>query len=189
MSRLIPRPPLLAIALLGLLTAPAAGQTPTGPGPADGADALRAFGDLAVGTWEAPGSRHVMEWGVGDRVIRARSWVADGEGWRLASEGMWFWDGEEEVVRGTHVVVGMPMDRMEYRTRVEGDTVVHDLDTFGGPMAGSFVETWVFEGDGYRWRLEQPGADGAMQRVLGGAYERVDGAPRGDEGNETPDVS
>lgn len=180
-------PPVLVRAALALaagswavLAVPAAGQDTgeaTGTAVPTPPAALAALGDLILGTWEADGSRHHNEWGVGRRVIRSRSWSITGEGTALVSEGVWWWDGEAQTLRGLHFAVGMPMERMEYETRVEGSRVVHDLRTFGG-MEGRFLETWTFAGDGYEWTLERP-ADGTPQRVMGGRYQRVDAGSGG----------
>lgn len=163
--------------VLALATvAPVAAQTTPGGGAteanASGSPELEALGALAVGTWEASGSRHVLEWGVGRRLIRSRSYFADGDDWTLTSEGMWYWDSEAGSIRGIVLAVGMPVERFEYTTRVEGSEVIHDLEAFGA-MAGEFVETWAFEGDRYRWTLERPADDG-RERMMGGEYEKAE---------------
>ena len=47
---------------------------------------LQALGDLIVGSWEAADSRHVIEWGVGRKLIRARSYFPSEDGWRLSGK-------------------------------------------------------------------------------------------------------
>ena len=165
LRRRAPLPLALVVVLAGSAPGPLAAQAAGGEG------ALAELGARMVGTWEADGSRHVHEWGVGRRLIRSRSYASAEGGWTLVAEGMWWWDEEAGAVRGLHFAVGMPMDRMEYRSRVDGDRVVHELRTFGAAEA-VFRETWVFEGDAYRWTVEQP-APGGYERLMGGAYRRV----------------
>lgn len=172
-TRILPAALLLAaLSASTLLASPSsvAAQEPGG-GPGDDAatSALARFGERMVGTWEGDGSRHVFEWGVDRRAIRSRSYGPDGES--LVSEGFWFWDPEDRVIRGRVVATGMGIDLFEYTTRVEDDRIVHDLTTHGA-MAGEFVERWVFEDDGYRWSLEQDG-----EALMGGRYVRVTGPP------------
>lgn len=158
-------PLLLALVAPALLSAQAPRPEPDPP--------LAALAGLVLGSWEAPGSRHVHEWGVGRRLIRSRSYLRAGEEWTLVSEGMWWWDENGGTLRGIHFTVGMPMDRMEYATRVEGGRVIHDLRTFGAEE-GRFREVWEFEGDGYSWSLEEPSGDG-FRRIMGGEYSRAGG--------------
>ena len=161
----------LMVLLISSLASAPGPPTAASAGPPDGE--LAALGALIVGQWEGENSRHVHEWGVGRRLIRSRSY-APGEGdeeWALVSEGVWYWDGEEGVIRGLHFAVGMPMDRMEYRTVVKNDEVVHDLRTHG-EMPGRFVETWTFEDDRYEWTLERPTESGP-ERMMGGSYRRI----------------
>jgi len=154
--------------LLGLLTTTTAAAQESGPA---GGPQLEALGELIVGTWEAPDSRQVHEWGVGRRLIRSRGYFMQDGDWVLVSEGIWFRDDEAGVIRGIHFAVAMPVERFDYRTTVEGDEVVHQLETHG-PTTGRFVETWTFDDAGYIWRLERPTDDG-LERVMGGAYRRV----------------
>ena len=152
---------LTAVLLLGARPAPAAGQ-----------EQLEALGALVAGEWETADSRHVFEWGVGRRVLRSRSYFSEGGGWRLVSEGQWFWDAQAGVIRGTVLADGMPFHRMEYRARVDGDRVVHRLRTFG-PATPEYVETWTFTGNEYRWQLEEATETG-REPVMSGVYRRVD---------------
>ncbi len=152
----------LATTLSALDPVPARAQQPE----------LERLGDLIVGTWTAEDSRHVIEWGVGHRLIKSQSFfLVDGE-WSLVSEGFWFWDGEADLIRGTHLAIGMPADRFEYETVVKSDEVVHDLTAFGATRE-HYVETWTFDGEGYDWRLEQPTPDGP-QRIMGGRYQKAE---------------
>lgn len=156
----------------GLLASPssAAAQSSGGGAGEDAATAaLARFGERMVGAWEGDGSRHVFEWAVDRRAVHSRSYAADGES--LVSEGFWFWDPVDAVIRGRVVATGMGIDLFEYTTRVGEDEIVHDLTTHG-PMGGDFVERWVFEDDGYRWSLEQAG-----ETLMGGSYVRVAGPP------------
>lgn len=162
--------------LLGLALA-AAGAVAFDPGgaaggPAPGPEELEALGALVVGEWQAPGSHHVFEWGVGRRLLRSRSYVPSDSARRLVSEGQWFWDGQAGVIRGVVLADGMPFNRMEYRTRVDGDRVVHHLRTFG-PAVREYVETWTFTADAYRWELEEV-TEAGREPLMSGIYERVD---------------
>lgn len=112
--------PLFALVLPLLSPGGAAGQTP-----------LDDFAARVLGSWEGDDSRHEFTWGVGQRVVRSRSWFADGNGWTLVSEGWWYWDPAEESIRGQTVAVGMGIDLFEYRSRIEGETIVHDLVSHG----------------------------------------------------------
>ena len=151
---------------LGALTvgSAVAQETPTTP--------LEAFGALAVGEWDASDSRHVLEWGVGRKIIHSKSYFRSGEQWTLVSEGIWYANPSGNGVLGLAVAIEMPVDLFEYHSEIRGDTIVHQLVSHGA-MGGKYLETWQFVGDGYRWELEQD-KDGVMQRVMGGAYRRAE---------------
>ncbi len=153
---------MLSVVLLGLAVAP---QPAVGQGP------LEALGELMVGTWESADSRHEHEWGVGRQLIRSRSYFLVDGTWVLVAEGIWFWDDEEQTLRGTHLAIEMPMNRLEYRTTVRGDAVRHDLRTYG-EAAERLVETWNFEDGAYTWEVERRTDDG-LERMMGGRYRRV----------------
>ena len=174
----LPRPLVAAAAGAALAAAfPAPG--PPGPAllhaqeaPGAASAELAAFGGLVVGTWEdEAGSRHRFEWSVGRQAIRSRSYAPGEDGAELVSEGFWFRDPEDGVIRGRVVAVGMDIDLFEYTSRVEDGEIVHDLVTHGA-LAGRFVERWIFDGDSYRWSLEQDG-----QPLMGGVYRRVEPTP------------
>lgn len=121
-----------------------------------------------IGSWEADDSRHVFEWGIGERVLKSTSYASDGDGWIVTSEGWWYWNPAASAVRGTTVAIGMGIDLFEHTVRVvEADEIVHDLVAYG-PMGGTYVERWTFDPDGYTWALEQDGT-----RLMGGRYHRV----------------
>ncbi|NNL31405.1 MAG: hypothetical protein HKO77_10295, partial [Gemmatimonadetes bacterium] len=130
---------------------------------------LSRFGELVVGSWTAPDSRHTFEWGVDRKVLKSASYGLDGDDWQLVSEGFWYWDPAAGVIRGRTVAVGMGIDLFEYTSRIadSGNEIVHELIAHG-QISGSFIERWRFEGDSYVWTLEQEGA-----RVMGGEYRRV----------------
>jgi len=172
----------LLLPVLGLAALAAAPVTAQESAPAP---ELGAFGERMVGTWEGSDSRHVFEWGVGERVLRSRSYAPAEEGapsgsgpetgggaatpddgWTLVSEGFWYWDPAAEVIRGRTVAVGMGIDLFEYETRIEGSEVVHRM-TAHGRISGRFVERWSFDEEGYSWTLEQDG-----ERMMDGRYER-----------------
>jgi hypothetical protein len=136
---------------------------------------LDAFGALVVGEWKVEGSRHVLEWGVGQKVIRSRSYQKSEQGWTLVGEGMWFWDAGQNTIRGLVVAIGMPVDLFDYRSEVRGGEIVHKLSA-QGPAGGEFVERWVFSGDEYRWSLEVE-KEGKPKAIMGGAYQRVGKKP------------
>jgi len=151
---------------LGALTfgSAVAQEDPTSP--------LETFGALAVGEWNAPDSRHVLEWGVGRKIIHSRSYFLSGQEWVLVSEGIWYEDPSGSGVRGVSVAIEMPVDLFEYHSEVRGEAIVHRLVSYGA-MGGEYRETWQFDDEGYRWTLEQD-KDGALQRVMGGAYRRAE---------------
>lgn len=152
----------IGMASAALCVAPLLASAQTTP-----TDDLASFGERMVGTWEGVGSRHVFEWGVGERVLKSRSYFAEGDDWVLVSEGWWYWDPAAGAVRGKTIAIDMPGELFEYTTRLHDDEVVHDL-VLHGEMGGAFVERWVFSGGGYSWALEQDG-----QRLMGGEYARV----------------
>lgn len=150
-----------------LLFSPAAAVPQT---TAAGSD-LEAFGALVVGTWEAADSRHVLEWGVGRRVIRSRGYfLIDGD-WMLVSEGIWYEDRDAARIRGVVLAVEMPIDRFEYSTVVNGSEVVHELVAHG-EAGGRYRETWTFDGSGYRWMVAKIGTDG-LEPMMKGSYRRA----------------
>ena len=132
---------------------------------------LDALGALVVGEWEAEDSRHVLEWGVGQRVIRSRSYHKSEQGWTLVGEGMWFWDAKQSTIRGVVVAIGMPVDLFDYRSEVRDGEIVHKLSA-QGPAGGEFVERWIFADNEYRWSLEVQNK-GEAEAIMGGAYQRV----------------
>ena len=132
---------------------------------------LRPVADLVLGSWEAEDSRNVLEWGLGERFIRSRSYFPAGGDWTLVSEGMWWWDAEAGAIKGIAFAVSMPVERFEYTSRVEGTTIIHDLQAFGA-MGGGMREIWEVGPDAYEWQLVQPGPDGDTP-LMGGRYQRV----------------
>ncbi|MBT8405114.1 MAG: hypothetical protein KJP18_14725 [Gemmatimonadetes bacterium] len=149
---------------------PAAAQEPVAtPQP------LQEFGALAIGVWQDATSWHVLEWTLGETAIRSRSYSASPSDSSLVSEGLWFWDPSEETIRGVVVAQGMPIELFEYRSEVRGGRIVHDLEAHG-PAGGRYIETWIFEGDGYRWTLEQE-VEGSPALLMDGAYRRSGGIP------------
>ena len=136
---------------------------------------LESFGALVIGEWEAEDSRHVLEWGVGQRTIRSRSYFKSEDEWTLAGEGMWYWDPAQKTIRGVAVAVGMPVELFEYRSRVRDGEVVHDL-VAQGAAGGEYVERWTFADDEYRWTLEVE-KEGGLEPIMGGVYQRA-GAQR-----------
>lgn len=130
-------------------------------------DPLAEFGERMVGTWEAPDSRHVFGWGVGERAVRSTSYALQAGEWVLVSEGMWYWDPGVGAIRGVTVAIGMPVELFDYTSRVTASEVVHDL-LLHGEMGGRYVETWRFTPEGYDWVLEQDG-----ERLMGGSFRKA----------------
>ena len=129
--------------------------------------ALASFGERMVGTWEDGGSRHVFAWAVGRQAVTSRSYAAVDGDWRPVSQGFWWWDPRDAVIRGRVVAVDMGIDLFEYVTRMGEDEIIHELTTHGA-MGGDFVERWAVDTDVYRWSLEQGG-----EAIMGGVYRRV----------------
>lgn len=141
---------------------------------------LEAFGALVIGEWVADGARHVFSWGVGRRLVHASSYFAEDDGWRLVSEGIWYADAVDGSIRSVQLAIDMPVERFEYRSRVRGNRIEHELQTFGADP-GRFVEIWSFGEAGYDWWLESPDEPG--KRLMGGSFRRS--AP----GGEGPSVA
>lgn len=162
--------------LVGAGLAAAWPPPPEPPGAAHGpaqvpGGALEAFGALAVGEWTAEDARNTLTWGVGRKIIHSKSYfLLQGE-WTLVSEGVWYADPSGAGVRGVVVAIEMPVELFEYRSEVRGESIVHQL-VGHGEMGGEYRETWSFDDEGYEWTLETE-AEGAMQRVMGGAYQRA----------------
>lgn len=130
--------------------------------------------DPIVGRWESGDSYHVIEWGVGGKVVFSRSYsVVDGAD-QLVSEGWWLWHPATKVIQGTAVAVGMPFDLLEMETRFEEGNLVSDL--VGVAVDGSrqrYRETWEFtDEDHYTWTLYALGDEGETV-MMTGTYERA----------------
>ena len=154
---------LLMIAILSVIpTTSMAGDNPLAP-----------F-DPIVGRWESGDSYHLIEWGVGEKVVFSRSYsVVDGAD-QLVSEGWWLWHPATKAIQGTAVAVGMPFDLLEMETRFEEGNLVSDL--VGVAADGSrqdYRETWEFTDDThYVWKLLSETPDGP-QEVMSGTYART----------------
>jgi hypothetical protein len=166
----LPRPALgaaAALLLVGLVPYP-----PDARAQSVGSPELENFGALVVGEWEADDSRHVFEWGVGRRLLRSRSYFPAAEGWRLVSEGMWWWDEGVQAVRGLTFATGMPVSRFDYVTRAEGSRVVHAVEAVGPEGLLELRETWEFGDGSYTWVLESRGESG-WEEWMSGRYRRI----------------
>lgn len=154
---------LLMIAILSVIpTTSMAGDNPLAP-----------F-DPIVGRWESGDSYHLIEWGVGEKVVFSRSYaVVDGAD-QLVSEGWWLWHPATKAIRGTAVAVGMPFDLLEMETRFEEGNLVSDL--VGVAADGSrqdYRETWEFTDENhYTWTLYALG-DESETVMMTGTYERA----------------
>ena len=163
----MPKPTLtktmITIATLFVLsTALAAGDNPLSP-----------FKRI-IGRWESGDSYHLIEWGVGGKVVLSKSYfVVEGED-QLVSEGWWLWHPSAKAIQGTAVAVGMPFEGLEMVTRCEEGNLISDL--VGVAPEGSrqtYRETWEFtDDDHYTWTLCLVGAEGETE-MMSGRYERV----------------
>ena len=117
--------------------------------------------------WLGEDSYQVFEWGVGEQLVKTKSFfVTDGQP-MLVSEGVWFWHPGEEAIRGYHVATEMPVYFFDYRTWFEDDKLVSDLVSFG-EMGATYRETFELTGlDTFVWSLYRDG-----ERVMGGTYSR-----------------
>lgn len=106
------------------------------------------------------------------KAIRSKGYFLVDGTWKLVSEGLWYWDPDAHTIRSVVVAIDMPVEHFEYRSRVEGDRIVHDLQVFG-PEPGRFIEVWSFDGDEYTYWLERPGGGG--ERLLGGSFRKASG--------------
>lgn len=132
---------------------------------------LAPFARLVGGEWWlGDDSYQVFEWGVGEQLVKTKSFfVVDGEP-VLVSEGVWFWHPGERAIRGFHVAIEMPVHFFDYTTWFEEDAMVSDLISFG-EMGATYRETFEITGpDTYVWSLYQAG-----ERVMGGTYTRRGG--------------
>ena len=136
------------------------------------ANPLQGFERVIGGRWYADdGSSHEFEWGVGRKVVRARSYRDSEAGPQLAAEGMWFFHPGDQVIRGVVVVVGDPEGLFEMETTFDGDTMTSRLWAYGS-MTGEFREVFEFTDENhYRWTLFEELGEGAAL-VIGGEFER-----------------
>ena len=137
------------------------------------AQPLAPFERLVGGQWQLGDSSLELEWGVGRRSVKSRSYFAiDGER-RLVSEGTWFFHPGEQQIKGVFTAIDMPIDFFDYTTRFEGNTMVSDLVSYGpGGEKSVYVETWeLTDASHYVWKLFQKTPDG-LQEVMGGTYSR-----------------
>ncbi|MGB5343539.1 MAG: hypothetical protein WBN87_03315 [Thermoanaerobaculia bacterium] len=130
--------------------------------------------DSIVGRWESGDSYHVIEWGVGGKVVFSRSYFVVEGADQLVSEGWWLWHPATKVIQGTAVAVGMPFDLLEMETRFEEGNLVSDL--VGVAADGSrqrYRETWEFtDEDHYTWTLYALGDEGETV-MMNGKYRRA----------------
>jgi hypothetical protein len=174
----IPRVASAAFALAATLGALSpAGLASQDDTPAEDGGPLDGFERL-IGTWVSGASAQTFEWGVGRLVVRARSTVANGDGGRLVSEGMFLHDPLREVVRGYFVAVEMPAAYFEYSARWEGDTLVAHLTTTAPDgRARRYVEHWrLADPDRIAWTLRD-GEDESGPVVMTAEFEREVAAP------------
>ena len=141
-------------------------QTPIETSP------LAGFERLIGGQWHLGDSYQEIEWGVGRRSVKARSYfVVDGEP-RLVSEGVWYWHPAEATIKGVFTAVDMPVELFEYKTRFDGADLVSELIAYSGPVQSRYTETWVFVDETqFEWTLYALTADGP-RREMGGTYTR-----------------
>lgn len=170
----------LAAALLASLCGPpaAAAQGDPPPHPLAGFERL-------IGTWTAGTTTQAFEWGVGRRIVRVRASVAEEDGARLYSEGIFLHDPLRDEVRGYLVAVDMTAAYFEYSARWDDDALVASLTTIHPDGSRRrYLERWEFTGeDRFLWTLRE-GEDG--ESLLASAeFLRVPSAGEG----EPPDTT
>ena len=136
-------------------------------------DRLAPFDRLVGGQWHLDGSYQELEWGVGRRSVKARSYfVVDGEP-MLVAEGIWFWHPGENQIKGVFTAVDMPVAFFDYTTRFEDNRMISDLRAYGPTGTETvYVETWEFTDDAhFVWTLMRQTPDG-LQEEMGGTYTR-----------------
>jgi hypothetical protein len=164
-------------AALGLLMAPGVfGQETvepqTSPNP------LAPFERWIGGQWHLDGSYQEIEWGLGKRSVKSRSYfIVDGKP-QLVSEGSWFWHPGEGQIKGVFTAVEMPVVFFDYTTRFEDGRMVNDLRSYDAAGNESlYVETWEFVDEThYEWTLLLETGSG-LEKVMGGTYERKSPPP------------
>ncbi len=132
-----------------------ADQAP-GPGP------LAPFEALIGGQWTLGDGYQVLEWGVGQRSVIARSYQRGAGGPRLVSEGVWFFHPGKQTVVGYFTAVGMDIALFEYQTTPSTAGLESEIVTWDEQGRESrYVERWLLQGeDRYLWQLMAPGEDG-----------------------------
>lgn len=137
------------------------------------ADPLAGFDKLIGGSWHLEGSYLELEWGVGRRSVKSRSYfVIDGEP-RLVSEGLWFWHPGEQAIKGFFTAVDMPVVLFDFTTRFEDNRIVSDLSAYDARgNETSYVETWELVDEMHLlWRLVEDTPGGVVER-MSGTYSR-----------------
>ena len=161
---------LLCIICFGLV---ATGWAEEPPAEAEAADPLAPFERLIGGQWEAEGSFQKFEWGVGGLSVKTQSFfLVEGEP-KLVSEGLWLWHPGEQKLKGYVTAMDMPVSFFDYTTRVDGDTMVHDLRSFSSTGEPStYQEIWRFIDDThYEWSLFQV-SEAERTKIMGGTYTK-----------------
>ena len=163
----------VALTLAAVLLPPPARSQDAEVEPPAAADPLAPFEPLIGGRWHLEGSYQELEWGVGRRSVRARSYfVVEGEP-KLVSEGFWYWHPGEEQIRGIFTAIDMPVTVFDYTTRFEDGKMVSDLRAWAATGEESvYVETWELTDDAhFLWKLFGETPEGTKE-MMGGTYER-----------------
>lgn len=134
---------------------------------------LAPFERVIGGQWHLEGSYQEFEWGIGQRSVKARSYlIVEGKP-QLVSEGIWFWHPGEKQIKGAFTAINMPVVFFDYTTRFEKNKMVNDLRSYGSTGVEShYVETWEFTDDtNYVWKLSTRTDDG-LQEVMVGTFTK-----------------
>lgn len=136
-------------------------------------DPLAPFEALIGGQWTLGDGYQVLEWGVGQRSVIARSYQRTAEGPRLVSEGIWFFHPGKQQVVGYFTAVGMGIALFEYQTTPGTAGLESEIVTWDDQGHESrYVERWLLQGkDRYLWQLLAPG-DGVLKTVSEGVFTR-----------------
>lgn len=135
--------------------------------------ALAPFERFMGARWHLEGSYLELEWGVGRRSVKSRSYfVVDGEP-RLVSEGSWFWHPGEQAIKGVFTAIDMPVVFFDYTVRFEEDRMVSDLEAYDAAgKRTSYVETWELTDEThFRWELLQQ-TDEGLEELMSGVYAK-----------------
>ena len=136
---------------------------------------LAPFSRLIGGKWYLANTYQVFEWGVGNKAVRARSYIIDEGTAKPVSEGNWFWHPGEQKIKGFMVALDMPAVLFEYDTQFSGDSMINELVTYDADGAKTvYREIWEFTSeDSFFWTLYSL-TGGQQTKLMEGMFERKD---------------